>query len=54
MSEEPDRAYIDWRNHNGYAYDATKYSSEIGPAYIRADRIEELEAKLAKAERKGE
>ena len=60
MSEAPDRAYISWLyNDSGYAYDVTKgYSSDIGPAYIRADiydeNVKELEAKLAKAERKGE
>ena len=48
MNEAPELAYIVWfHDGDGYAGDATEYSADFGPAYIRADiheaRVKELE-----------
>ena len=54
MSEAPERIYLDGDVEAGdgifpRCFENPKYVSEPPVEYVRADRIEELEAKLAKA-----
>ena len=55
MGEAPERIYLDGDVEAGdgifpRCFENPKYVSEPPVEYVRADRIEELEAKLAKAE----
>lgn len=54
MSKAPERIYLDGDVEAGdgmfpRCFENPKYASEPQVEYVRADRIEELEAKLAKA-----